>query len=689
VPPIHQGMSGDVNREMSLMEFERRVLEEAGDERNPLLERVKFLGILARNLDEFVMVRGRAWMASPAARRLMRKIHALLRNADRLLQRDLLPALARAGLHLFDYGDLTAVERRDVDERFIDEVLPLITPMSCDDGADVPGLGLNFVVELDAGPLAIVRIPEQLSSLVSVQTRRAANAAAGTPKMPRPGDTFVWLRQVVAANLDRVFPGSRIRSAHAFRIIRDADIVVGPAIAEELRARTITAVRQRATNPILMMVVERAAPARVVDRLAKALSVSSEAIVQVRDVLDLKRLWDFSRLRRADLRYPPLVPRTPARIGACMFASIRSGDILLHHPFESFRPVIDLVRQAAVDPDVEAISATLYRTDRGNSPVVEALIEAARGGKRVRVVVELKARFDERWNAEWARALRGAGAEVIHAPAGLKVHAKMLLVERREGNCLRRYVHASSGNYSSFTTMVYTDLALLTCDESIAADVAELFEFMAGATQTPTTRSLIVAPFALRAGLRALVEREIRWARHGEAAHIILKMNALVDPAAVDLLHHASRAGVQVDLIVRGVSVLRPGVSGVSDRIRVRSIVGRFLEHSRVWYFRNGGADDIFIGSADLMPRNFDRRIEIVVPLRDRALAHRVRYEILDTYLSDTLSARQLLATGRYRRLAPASGDPAIAAQSRLLDLASADRHEMPSRQLEELATTR
>ncbi len=423
-------MSGDINREMSLMEFERRVLEEAHDERTPLLERVKFLGILARNLDEFVMVRGRAWMASPAARRLTRKIHALLRSGDRLLQRDLLPALARAGLRLLDYDDLTVVERRDVDQRFVDEVLPLITPMFCDAGAvpDVPGLGLNFVVELDAGPLAIVRIPEQLSSLVSIPPRRAAIAAARRRKMSGPGDTFVSLRQLVAANLDRVFPAARIRSAHAFRIVRDADIVVGPAIAEELPAHTIAALRQRATNPILMMVVERAAPARVVDPLAKTLSVSSEAIVRVRDVLDLKRLWDFLQLRRADLRYPPLVPRTPVRIGACMFASIRSGDILLHHPFESFRPVIDLVRQAAVDPDVEAISATLYRTDRGNSPVVEALVEAARGGKRVRVVVELKARFDEGWNAEWARALRGAGAQVIHAPAGLKVHAKMLLV---------------------------------------------------------------------------------------------------------------------------------------------------------------------------------------------------------------------------------------------------------------------
>jgi polyphosphate kinase len=672
-------MSDDINRDMSLIEFERRVLEEARDERNPLLERIKFLGILGRNLDEFVMVRGRTWMASPSAKRLTRKTHALLRDGYRVLRRDLLPALAQAGVAVVDYGDLTAVERSDVDERFVDSILPLITPLICHTTpvADAPGLGLNVAVELDRGRLAVVRIPDQLSSLVPVATRRGST-----------GEVFVWLHQVVGANLHRVFPGARIQSAHAFRIMRDADIVLEAAGTDELPQRTIAAVRQRETNPVRMMVVERAAPARLIDRLAEVLSVQPEGIVRTREVLDLKRLWDFTLLPRADLRYPPLVPHTSARIGSCIFTTIRSGDILLHHPFESFRPVIDLLRQAAADPAVEAISATLYRTDRGNSPVVEALIDAARRGKRVRVVVELKARFDERWNAEWARALITAGAQVIHAPAGLKVHAKMLVIERREANRIRRYAHLSSGNYSSFTTMVYTDLALMTCDESITSDVADLFEFMAGATHAPVMRTVIAAPFALRGGLRALVEREIRWAQRGEAAHIILKMNALVDAAAIDLLQRASHAGVQVDLIVRGVSVLRPGIPGISDRIRVRSIVGRFLEHSRIWYFRNGGAEDTFIGSADLMPRNFDRRIELVVPLKDRALAHRVRYEILDSYLSDTLSARELLPSGRYRRLAPRPGEPGVSSQSLLLDLAS-DLVDTSPQGIEQLAATR
>jgi polyphosphate kinase len=357
--------------------------------------------------------------------------------------------------------------------------------------------------------------------------------------------------------------------------------------------------------------------------------------------------------------------------GSCVFAVMRVRDILLHHPFESFQPVIDLVRQAAADPAVERISATLYRTDRGESPIVEALVEAARRGKDVRVIVELKARFDERHNAEWARTLTAAGAKVVHAPVGLKVHAKLMVIERREAGRLRRYAHVSTGNYSAVTSQVYTDFGLLTCDDAMTADIAELVDFMRGEVPVPILSSAMVAPFGLRAGLRALVEREMAWAERGEAAHIILKMNALLDQPAIDLLERASRAGVQVDLIVRGASALIPperrGPFG-SANIRIRSIVGRFLEHSRAWYFRNGGAEDVFIGSADLRPRNFDTRVEIVVPVKDRALAHRLRYEILDTYLADTLSARELMANGRYRRVSPRTGEPGLSCQAAFLD---------------------
>ena len=670
----------ELRQNLRVIEFDRRVLEEARNVRNPLLERVRFLGILGGNLDERVMVHGRAWAAHLGMKTVARRTHALLRQGYRVLQRELMPALANAGLHLVDYASLTSGERAAVDRRFADTALPLITPMFGDHLwlATMQGLGLNLAVVFDDGSeatrLAVVRVPDELSPLVSVPQPYGPACLAEAAERRRRGsanEAFVWLHQVVAANVHRLFPGSRIRSTHAFRIIRDADIALECGDGEQLPGRTIDAVRQRDTNPVVMLVIDRGTAPAVVDRLVRALHVPPEAVVRARHVVDFKRLWDVAQMPRADLRYPALMPAIPARVGPCLFAAICRHDILLHHPFESFQPVIDLVRQAAIDPAVERISATLYRTDRGESPLLEALVDAARRGKDVRVVVELKARFDERRNAEWSLALKAAGARVVHAPARLKVHAKMLLIERREGANVRRYAHVSSGNYNSITSTVYTDLALMTCDETITADVADLFEFMNGGTQMPVMRALLAAPFGLRSGLNALVEREIAWAQRGEAAHIILKMNALVDADAIDLLHRASQAGVQVDLIVRGISSLRPGVPGVSDRIRVRSIVGRFLEHSRAWYFRNGGAEEMFIGSADLMPRNFERRVEVVVPLRDRALAHRLRYEVLDLYLLDNTSARELLPNGRYRRVVPRADEPAIACQWELLDLQS------------------
>ncbi len=694
--PTHKARPDDsllIDRDLSLIEFERRVLEEARDQRNPLLERVKFLAILGRNLDEFVMVRGNTWIAAPCATRLTRALHALLRNGQRVFQRHLVPALAEAGIHLVDYAALADDERADVDRRFTEAVLPLVAPVFCDTThvPDAPNLGLNLAVvihdERHEARLALVRVPDQLSSLVPFTPsgtrpamRRGPLGSAMTGLAMRRGplgsamtrcehEAFVWLDQVLLANLHRVFPGARVESAHLFRIVRDADVVLAPTSADELPDRIIEAVRQRETNPIMMMVIDGAAGAAVIDRLAQALSIQPETIVRARAVLDLKRLWDFSRVPRPDLRYPALVPHVPPRrAGGCMFAAIRTGDILLHHPYESFQPVVDLLRQAVDDPDVLSISTTLYRTDRGESPFVEALLDAARRGKQVCVIVELTARFDERRNAEWARALKAAGVRVFHPSAGLKGHAKTTLIVRREGDDTRRYVHMSTGNYSSFTSTVYTDLALLTCDEAIAADVADLFECMTSDRQTPILRTVLAAPFALRAGFTALVEREIAWAARGEAGHIVLKMNALVDRAKIELLHRASQAGVQVDLIVRGVCCLRPGVPGISDRIRVRSIVGRFLEHSRAWYFRNGGTEEVFIGSADLMPRNFDRRIEVVMPLKDRALAHRVRYGILGIYLADTLSARELGSDGRYSRVAPRPGEPGVSSQRVLLD---------------------
>ncbi|MBI2185600.1 MAG: polyphosphate kinase 1 [Acidobacteria bacterium] len=380
---------------------------------------------------------------------------------------------------------------------------------------------------------------------------------------------------------------------------------------------------------------------------------------------DLLQLWSISRIERPELRDVPLGQRD--EVGSDLFEAIGARDILLHHPCESFRPVIDLIRQAAADPAVTAIAMTLYRTDR-ESPIGQALVDALRRGKRVETVVELRARHDEENNARWASALRQAGAHVTYGLVGFKVHAKLAVITRREGAATRRYVHLSSGNYHAETSQTYTDVALLTRDETIASDAAGLFDFLAGRTDAPTFRRLLVAPFGLRREVRDLVAREIECSRRGVAGHIILKMNALTDRDVIRQLYRASQAGVRVDLIVRGVCCLRPGVPGLSDGIHVRSIVGRFLEHSRIWWFRNGGREEIFIGSADLRPRNLGRRVEVMAPVGDSALARRIRHEILSASLADTVSARVLRGDGRYVRLAPSPGEPSVCSQRALLE---------------------
>ncbi len=676
---VRDDVTSPIDRDISLIAFQGRVLEEARDERNPLLERVKFLGILGQNLDEFAMARGARW--APANKgRIIRGMQALLDDGALLLNRHLVPALVSAGIHLVDYEALIAEERAEVDARFASDILPSITADRCEHGQTrppVPQLGLNIALTSRAATgrasVAFVRVPDHTSPLVPFTPSR--QRLGDTPNEPSQTLGFVWLDQVILGNLGRLLPEETVESAHRFRIVREAECVFDQDCpSEDLAEAVIEGVRQRETNPVVLMVIDRRAGAHVVEALARLLDLPPESIVRARSVPDLKRLWDLSHVTRADLHHRPLRPSMPRQFdwSRCRFAAIRSGDILLHHPYESFQPVVDLFRQAASDPHVLSISTTLYRTDRYESPIAEALLEAARVGKKVRVVVELQARFDELRNAEWTRRFRAAGAEVCHSPARFKVHAKLTLIERREGDVVRRYVHLSSGNYNSFTATVYTDLALMTCDEAIGADVAELFDAVTGGDAPRPMQTLLAAPFGLRTGFNALVEREIAWVGRGEAGHIVLKMNALTDSSKIQLLQRASRAGVRVDLLVRGVCSLIPGVAGVSDRIRVVSIVGRFLEHSRAWYFRNGGEGEVWIGSADLMPRNFDRRVEVVVPLKDPALVSRVRDQILGTYLADTVLARELRRDGAYARVKPRPGEPAVWSQAVLQDPAFA-----------------
>lgn len=413
----------------------------------------------------------------------------------------------------------------------------------------------------------------------------------------------------------------------------------------------------------------RAYAARTLYPELAALGVQPPSLDDMPDAHGLAQLWNITGIARPDLCHPRIYPRDA--IGADVFAAIRGRDRLLHHPYDSFAPVVNLIRQAAADPDVTDIALTVYRTDR-DSPVGQALLDALRRGARVHAVVELRARRDEENNARWAAALRRAGAHVTYGIVGLKVHAKLAVVTRREGAATRRYVHVSSGNYHAGTSQAYTDVALLTCDEAVAGDASGLLAFLGGHGDTAAFGRLVVAPFSLRRRLRDLVAREIEWSRAGRGGHIVLKMNALTDRRVIRQLYEASQAGVRVDLIVRGACCLRPGVPGLSDRIHVRSIVGRFLEHSRIWYFRNGGPGDVYIGSADVRPRNLDRRVEVMVPIADAALARSIREGILDTYLADTASARVLAGDGRYGRLSPRPGERAVSSQVAFLAPASA-----------------
>jgi polyphosphate kinase len=429
----------------------------------------------------------------------------------------------------------------------------------------------------------------------------------------------------------------------------------------------MTVLRVREANPIAALVADRRMPEDVLADLARQLAVADGAVHRSSAVADLRRLWEVTRIARPDLKSPPLQPREPAALEqhTDVLAAAHERDILFHHPYESFQPVVEMIRQAARDPDVVHIALTLYRTDR-ESPVVHALLDAVRQGKQVRVLVELNARLDEHRNVNWWHMLEQAGASVFPSPVGLKVHAKMALVERHEAGRLRRYAHLSSGNYNAFTARAYTDLALLTCDEDVTADVASLFDALCAGTVPGRFRALTVAPVNMRDALTALIDREIACHRRGERGHIILKMNGLVDRDVVRLLYRASQEGVYVDLLVRSLCCLRPGVLGVSERIRVRSIVGRFLEHSRAWYFRNSGNDEVYIGSADLMPRNLDRRVEVMVPLKDAGLRRRL-FEILRLYLADNVKARELRADGSYVRPPVRTGERPLDAQLALM----------------------
>src|SRR5208337_4731804 len=664
-----------INRELSLIDFQRRVLEEAQDSSNPLLERLMFLSFVGSNIDEFFMVRvaglkrqvekgvsdpGPDGMSSSEQLRAIRaSVIRLYRGAHDCWSKELVPALEQAGIRIQNYADLTGEQRAVADSYFQETVFPTLTPLAFDPGRPFPhisNLSLNLAVLLRGAEgeqhFARVKIPDTLPQLVPLSVAPKAKSRAKKPLVKEQG--FVWLEQLVIANLAALFPGMEILDAHPFHVTRDADSEIQTLEAGDLLESVEEGVWQRRFADVVRVEINEAMPQPVLDILVKNLELDRDDIYKLNGPLSLVRVRHLTKVDRPDLKFAPFVPALPSALKEAeesedIFATIRRGDILFHHPFDSFQPIVGLLQKAAKDPNVLAIKITLYRVGR-NAPVVDALLEAVENGKQVAVLLELKARFDEESNIEWARKLEEYGVHVVYGLMGLKVHCKALLIVRKEGDVIRRYAHLSTGNYNSVTAQLYTDIGMLTCDPSIGADCTDLFNYLTGYSVKTSYRKLLVAPVTLRQGFEKLIQREIEHQRNGQGGHLLLKMNALLDRKMIQLLYQASQAGVKVDLLVRGICCLRPGLPGVSENIQVTSIVGRFLEHSRIFYFRNGGQEEVYLGSADLMPRNLNRRVEVDFPVQDGALVRVIRDEILGTYLKEEAKARHMTSDGKYVR---------------------------------------
>ncbi len=661
-----------VNRELSLLAFQWRVLEEAQDERNPLLERFKFLSICGSNMDEFFMVRvaglkrqleAGSLIAGPDGLTPLEQLDAIEGEVNRFieesqscLRNSLMPALDEAGITILQYQELTVEQKDDIRQYFLQKIFPVLTPMAFDPGHPFPhisNLSLNLAVSVRKTSkdvrFARLKIPDSLPQLIPVIRPSTTNRGTGKQLV------YLWLDDIIQANLDALFPGMTILETHPFHVTRDAEVEIQEWEASDLLETTEEGVRQRRFGDVVRLQVDRAMPAHVLEILMSNLQIEPCDVYLVEGHFPLSSLKHIASIDRPDLKYSQVVPYVPKILNPDSrdedeFASIARRDILMHHPYDSFQPIVNLLNDAADDPSVLAIKMTLYRVGR-NSPVVEALLRAMEKGKQVAVVVELKARFDEESNIEWARALEREGVHVVYGLIGLKIHAKVLLIVRRVGDSIKRYVHLSTGNYNPVTAHLYTDLGLMTCDDQISSDVSDLFNYLTGYSAKTDYRKLLVAPINLRERLEALIRREISHQGQGRTGHIILKTNALVDERIIMLLYEASQAGVQVDLLVRGICCLRPGIKGVSENIRVISIVGRYLEHSRILYFRNAGNEEIYMGSADLMPRNLDRRVEVLFPIEDPGLNRYIREELLDTYLNDSVRARLMLPDGTYVRM--------------------------------------
>ncbi len=674
-PPKHQ--EPYLNRELSWLQFNKRVLAEAQNPAHPLLERIKFLAIFESNLDEFYMVRVSGFIEqfeagvlestpdglSPNEQLLMIAENAapLRQQAAEVFEKQLRPKLREANIRLREFEDLTEGQQGDLSEFFEREVFPLCTPLMLHPAPNLPFISnrsLNLAIELadEVGEvrLARVKVPSILPRAVRVPGRRS---------------DFVLMEDLIANHLDHLFPGVQILGSYRFRVVRDADVEIRELEAADLIATIEQSLRLRRFGDPVLLEVGPEMPSRVRRLLLQLLKLDEEDMFVVDGILGLEVLWELAKIDRPELRFPPHHPylAEPIATSESLFDTVASKDVLVHHPYDSFRTVEQFVGSASRDPQVIGVKQTLYRVGK-ESPIVEALLDAAESGTQVAAMVELKARFDESNNLVWARALERAGVHVTYGFPEMKTHCKLCLVVRRERGGVRQYAHIGTGNYNPATARIYTDIGLFTSDPEITQDISELFNYLTGFSRQTHYRKLLVAPINLREGILERIERETERHRQDGDGRIVFKLNSLVDPEVIDALYEASRAGVKIDLIVRGICCLRPGAPGLSENIRVISIVGRFLEHSRVFYFRHGGESQVLIGSADLMRRNLDRRIEVLVPIENASLADRLLTEVLEPCLQDNVQSWELMSDGQYVRREPAAGEKPMCVQTYLID---------------------
>jgi polyphosphate kinase len=657
------------NRDLSWLEFNRRVLEETINPNLPLLDRVKFLAIFFSNLDEFYMIRIagikeqiRAMIIDTSIDGLTPKeqlqkiesvIQPMIKEIYDFWHHNIIPELSQNDIHICRIDELTKEEKSALDDYFLKEVFPVLTPLAFDPGRPFPyisNLSLSFaiLVKKQSGEkhFARVKVPTLLPRLLRIDSIMKSKIKNGDESQKIK---FVWIGDIIKTNLGMLFPGFEVVEAYRFRITRDTDLEIQEDEADDLLQTIEENIKQRKFGSVVRLEVEKLMPDYMIDTLIENLEITHDDLHVIDGSLGLADVLFLSDLQLPHLKEKPFHPVTPSIFeeGENYFNVIRKKDLMLFHPYDSFNPVVDFIKQASKDPEVLAIKQTLYRVGP-NSPIVKYLIEAAERKKQVAVLVELKARFDEENNIFWARELEKAGVHVVYGLVGLKTHAKMTLVVRKESDGVKRYVHLSTGNYNTSTSKIYTDMGLFTADEDICTDVSEIFNYLTGYSEQKTFRKLWVAPVNKRQRFLEMIDREIKNVKAGGSGHLIFKMNSLVDPLLIVAMYEASCKGVKIDLIVRGICCLIPQVPGMSDNIRVTSIVGRFLEHNRIYYFYNNGEEDIYFSSADLMQRNLDRRVEVSFPIKNSALKEFIKKVVLGTCMDDNQKARVLLPTGKY-----------------------------------------